>query len=542
MSEDDRGARSAAGAHLHSSAVPLLIALILIAAINVYGPFLGDFFWLDDVAWIHGPALAEQPVLTWALVPNGLYPYRPLAAGLFALLGPLLGCLPWAYRLAGLGLHLANIVLVFALARRLIADDGAALAGAALWAVYPTQRWAVLWIADLAGLLATFWLLVAFLAFGRARRAPGRAAYVLALGAFALACLAKETALAAVVLFPLVAALAGPAEPAAGAAPAGRPATLRRALARGTLARYAPFAAVALLAVAPVASAYLQRPGEVPFDPVSWRLPANLARALLFLVMPLANPNAINVRTNPEVVLIGALVALPWLVGLALARSRRAWLLGLWAPLALLPVLLHTFVLLPFNARYLYLPALGYCLLLALAWRGGARVVQPALARLAQRAARPGLALAPAGLFVIALAGLGAASASQQWWVRNPSRPSGLYVRVAWSGLQGCPLTPEATRAALAREGIAPPQEAADLPLPERGDRFYFISLVARALAREGAGDPARARDDLLAARALALQGDLDSRDHNSGYWIAQDRLLAYLETLLTRVDAGPPP
>jgi hypothetical protein len=493
----------------------LLFVLLLVVAL--YAPFLGDYFWADDVAWIHGAQQAGS-LGAWLFAPSGAFPYRPLAAALFAALEAPCGCAPWPYRALGLGLHLLNTWLVWRLARGLLGDERGAPAATALWAVHPALRWSVLWIADLSGLLSSTLALVALLAFD-AHRARGRTRdYALALGAFALAVLAKETALALVLVLPVF-----DLWPRSPDGQSQRP----------LIQKYVPFALIALALALPTLASYGLRPGSSELDLLAWRVPANILRALLFMVVPVLNPNTINAASftglgldlHKSVLLIGAPFVAAWLALLWRARGRRVWLLALWAPLLLAPLAFQTFVLLPFNGRYLYLPAIGYSLLLA---GGGVRVVERW---------NPGAQRAALALFVAGALALAWFNAGQQWWVRNPEHPGELFYRIAWGGVLGCPLDAADMRAELVREGIPAPQ--ADIPLLAPDHRYYVVSVIARALARQTAGDLAGARADLLAARDLAQQGDLDTRDENSGYVVPRAQVLAYLDARLAALG-GP--
>ena len=557
-----------------------LIAVLFLTAV-VFAPFVADYFWLDDVAWITGAEQAPS-LVQWTIIPSDTFPYRPLTAGAFALLGQACGCTPWPYRALGLGLHLVNVALAYALARRLTGDDRAALAGAALWAVYPVHRWAVLWIADLAGVAGGTFALVCLLAYARYRvDRAGRRWLILALACFALAVLAKETylAVAFIVLLWYLSINRQFARRAANVIlsraqrslrseakdlrhhiatvpqlpvgdPSPSPRKPRSAAAQDDTSGLpgAPqplpsaeiaFLLLALLLALPIVYTYIIRPGESGLDLVSARYPANLARAMLFLLLPVIDPNAINrfgdsLRENLTVILLAAPTALVWLALLWRARSRRAWLLSLWAPVLLMPVLVTPFLLLPFKGRFLYLPALGFCLLLGLLWSRADDALR--------RSARGGLLrYAPAAALVLLVAGLGLFNMQQQWWVRNPERPAQLLYRYVWGGLLGCPFTPADIRAEVAREGVADLQGAVDAPLHEPEHRYYLTSVAVRALARELTGDTAGAQADALAARALALRGDFDARDQESFYLIPQARVLAYLDAQLARLNAKEP-
>jgi len=117
---------------------------------------------------------------------------------------------PRVFYTANLLLHGASVLLVFALLRRLLpgnnaaVNDWAAGAGALLFAVHPVQVESVAWVSEMRGLLAGTLSLLALLAYVRSAAAGnGKCWYYLSTAIFALALLAKPSAVAV----PLMAAL-----------------------------------------------------------------------------------------------------------------------------------------------------------------------------------------------------------------------------------------------------------------------------------------------------------------------------------------------
>lgn len=102
-----------------------------------------------------------------------------------------------AFHAANLVLHAANVLLVFAILRVLGMTDWSAGAGAALFAVHPVQVEPVAWVTGFKDLLGGFLALLALLQYLTwARRGDGdggRTRFVLAMGIFAVAILAKQT-------------------------------------------------------------------------------------------------------------------------------------------------------------------------------------------------------------------------------------------------------------------------------------------------------------------------------------------------------------
>ncbi|MGQ9889437.1 MAG: glycosyltransferase family 39 protein, partial [Aggregatilineales bacterium] len=107
------------------------------------------------------------------------------------------------YHLVILGLHIATVLTLYALARE-IGGREIGLVAAALFAVYPRHHQPVLWYAFYAIVLTTLLTLLTALAYLRWRRTGRRAWYGAALAAAALALLTQEAAM----LIPVLIAVA----------------------------------------------------------------------------------------------------------------------------------------------------------------------------------------------------------------------------------------------------------------------------------------------------------------------------------------------
>src|SRR5204863_1336737 len=99
----------------------------------------------------------------------------------------------WAggHHLTSLGLHVANTILLFTLLRRTTNAIGRSAVVAGLFGLHPLHIESVVWVAERKDVLSTcfaFLALHAYVAWATTRRA---AAYLAALAAFLLACLAK---------------------------------------------------------------------------------------------------------------------------------------------------------------------------------------------------------------------------------------------------------------------------------------------------------------------------------------------------------------
>jgi hypothetical protein len=336
-----------------------------------YANVLDNFFLSDDFVTLARLAGGDfSPV--YAPTQGGLF--RPLFTLSHFLDLRLWGLNPFGFHLTNVVLHAANACLTYAVAKRLLRNDDltpAALRGIAasaglIFLLHPSHTEAVSWIAGRADLLAALFSLLsllffpAFAARGRGRRGRALAA---ALVSFALALLAKESA----VCLPLVIFLVGAYKADARG--------LRARLARG-LASALPFAAVLALYVAAralvvgglVGGYGAERHLNFKHSVVVSQLLRYPLRALLppsALQTPLLESHALSLA----LLAAGAALALAAAVTLAradlrhrlFARLRRAaplWLMIALFFACLAPVInLRINVFDPQGERYLYLPS-----------------------------------------------------------------------------------------------------------------------------------------------------------------------------------------
>lgn len=200
-----------------SPAIAPTILLLLVAL--VYWPGLSGDFLFDDFPNIITNQKVHMTSVDATSLERAAAGYepgqigRPLATLSFAFNWYLHGKDPWGYKLVGLCVHLLNALLVFLLARRILALPSVAgpkpwsrwapLAIALFWAVHPLQVSSVLYIVQRMETLSLTFVLLGLLAYlrGRLRQMQGEggwhwlvAAVVLSL----LGLLSKETA----ILFP----------------------------------------------------------------------------------------------------------------------------------------------------------------------------------------------------------------------------------------------------------------------------------------------------------------------------------------------------
>jgi tetratricopeptide (TPR) repeat protein len=469
-----------------------LLAALLVAAALTFRPCLDNGFtnW-DDPVYVTANPLVAAPswrgvgeIFTSFVSGN----YQPLV--LLAYVGQrlLFGLEPGPYHAASLLLHLGNTALVWWLLLRLAGGAGAALVGAAFFALHPMRVETVAWVADQKDLLHAGFFLASLLAYAAHRERPSRLRHGLSLGFFLLALLAKATGVA----LPLVLLLLDYLRE-------GRVgwARIREKVPYALLA--APFAVLALAARSGYQEVLLEAPlgaaGRVFLGG------QRLFRYYLARTAAPGLPTAGLYTGQPENVLASAGLWVPLLLVAAagaaavVARGRSRvplFALGFFL-LTLAPAL--TVEVLGYTAdRFSYLPSVGPALLVGTAaawlWR---RAPHPAF-----RAALAAVLLA-CGLL---LAGLshrrcGAWSTSVTLWTdaleNYPDDP-----RFAWNRAYAY----NYRALALLQEEDAVSRAVADL------DRAVALVpdsaefLTNRAIARAALGDREGARDDLRRAES----------------------------------------
>ncbi len=288
--------------------------------------------------------------------------FRPLVYASFA--WPRIGTHPVIWHAIGIALHCANSLLVFLLGSRLRFSRFAAGTAAALFAVHATRPEVVIWVTGRFDLLATFFVLLTLVCFLR-----GGWWKAIALAAMILGLISKESAYAAPVALFGIMIVTG----------AWRS---RRAVS------YAPFFAAAIAVFAYRWSLLHGIGGYLTPSGTPQAMSLNLisvSKALLYRVWAILF-FPINWTIQPGAVLaIAMFLYLGALAILASARpNRRSLLIGLaLSGVFLLPVIPVMLIGADLEkARYLYLPSVGFCLLIASAieaarwrWAVGAAVV-----------------------------------------------------------------------------------------------------------------------------------------------------------------------
>ncbi len=398
---------------------------VLLAAV-AYLTALPAGFVLDDYHFLLGNDAVTGGVhlpLFQAIATEGGAFYRPLPVFLMSVEHALWGASPFGYHLVSVLLHLAATAAVVALARRL-AGARAALWAGALFAVHPVHVEVVACIANRSEVLATLFVVLAWLAFlrhGDSRSegtndgdpAPFGRRYgpLVAMNAWALlALLCKESAFTLPLGLGALGLWRRPRQPWA-------PLFCIPALLAALALRHGVFEGIAGVRQHDVFAEALH---------AKWfTVVRGIATYGELLVAPTTQLASYAPPAYPFVegitgaVVVGALVVLAVAVAALWGlRSPQAGSLGLVLLVATISPYLH---LIPFSViiaeRFLYLPSVGFCL--AAGWL---------IARTRDAVDRPGLVVVAAVLWI---ASLGALTANRNLDWNDPVRLWGADVETA---------------------------------------------------------------------------------------------------------------
>lgn len=186
----------------------LAAAVLAVVVVVVYYPALSAYFFDDDFQWL---------VTSWSFHPLQLIDfasmshfYRPIIDIYFAVMTPLLRGSPALFHAASIALHLATVLVVYALSRRLWgppSGGSSALFGfltALFFAVQPSDIDAVAWVGALAETIGALFGCLSLLWFLRWRDSGQSRWRTLSVIAFALALLTHESSVVFLALLFLV--------------------------------------------------------------------------------------------------------------------------------------------------------------------------------------------------------------------------------------------------------------------------------------------------------------------------------------------------
>jgi hypothetical protein len=356
--------------------VRVLAALVIVAAaFVVYRGALTAYFFDDDFQWLVG---------TWSFGAARLFDlsqlshfYRPVIDVYFAAATPLYGGSPAMFHAANIVIHAANGLLLLALARTLSRSDAYAFLAALFFVVQPADVDTIAWISALAEAVAAFFGCLALLAFLRFRQTGVAVWYGLSLAAFLLALVTHESSVVFLALL-AVTDWALPRESPRGDS--------QRGSLGGAIGPYVPFLAIAaaylVVDIRINSHNYLITEGHYAFG---LHVFTNVRDYLVALYV--GKGNAANYAF--VVCAIAAVLA---------SRNRRVLCAGAWIAVTLAPFVFFTWGT---SFRYLYLPAMGFSMLVA----EGVLQLDRLLARWMPRAARAAvvavLVAAMAGRFMV---------------------------------------------------------------------------------------------------------------------------------------------
>lgn len=328
--------------------IALGAAAITAAVLVIYARSLSGYFFDDDFHWLAQSQTFEAAHLLNLSRYNHFY--RPVIEIYFAAGLRLFGCDPFPFHLASLAIHLLTIGSVWLLARALSASLLVASLGALFFAVQPGFTEAVTWIGAITDQLPVLWYVLALWLHLRFLRDGLPLDYAAAVVAFVLCHLTHESAVS---LLPMMLLLHSTF--AAGGSLRDR---LRQVVMRARV--YWPFALLlaGYLALAYVVNmrSYLVQEGHYA---IGLHALPNILNYFVWLYIGRRSPLDYSLL----LVAIGAIVV--W------GTPRMRFSLG-WMIVTLVPVSFFTWENAP---RYLYLPAVGFALLVAdLLLAGGAQL------------------------------------------------------------------------------------------------------------------------------------------------------------------------
>lgn len=400
----------------------LLLSVLAATTLVLYsGALFFDFVWDDRPQIVNSPILRSWRNLPraftsdlWFHVARHQVYYRPLFVAWSMLNYALFGLHPWGWHLGAILAHVAAVAALFWFARKLGLDHWTAALAALIFAIHPIHIEPVVWISAASDTMVTVFVLVAFVAFLNARDGsqPARTLWWLAsLGLLVCALLVKEMA----VTFSAFVAIYAWLHPERG-----RSSTWQKAA--GAVREAAPYVLVTVAYAVLREHALMHATGQ--FDPrhgildVIRTLPLVVTFYLKKLFLPVGLTGLYftpYVTGDVFMQVVVPLLALAAIVAMLWYWNRREQGSGVafaacWLLVGLAPALwLRNFGNGDFvRDRYVYLPSVGFSILLAMACR-----------RLPPIKEWSAKAVQSCAVVVLCLVYIGASLAQQVYWAND---------------------------------------------------------------------------------------------------------------------------
>ena len=177
----------------------MLLALLLSAELWIFSGSFHKFFTHDSLFYMTHIAHSWEQFRPFLLAPSEEMSYRPLNLAVVAVLSPFLGNNPHPWHWVPIFFHLANTLLFYLLARRILTNSTAVLAATGFWGLHSVAGWITYDITYLSDFLLAFLLLLSIVLAVEGSLRKSRLLAAASLIVFTLSLLTKEAA----VTFPL---------------------------------------------------------------------------------------------------------------------------------------------------------------------------------------------------------------------------------------------------------------------------------------------------------------------------------------------------
>ncbi|MCK4738517.1 MAG: tetratricopeptide repeat protein, partial [Deltaproteobacteria bacterium] len=192
---------------IHSKHTPVIIVIIISFGVYYNALFNGFVYddkllilenpWITNIRYI--PDILFSPVLSFSpkFVHHPQNYYRPMTHLIYMFDYHIFGLKPWGFHLTNIVFHVMNSLLVFLITSSLVKCNTAKLTAfiaALLFATHPIHTEAVTMVSNTPGVSFTFFYLLSFYLFIKSD-APSNRLHLLSLLSFFLAIFCKETAL-----------------------------------------------------------------------------------------------------------------------------------------------------------------------------------------------------------------------------------------------------------------------------------------------------------------------------------------------------------